>query len=76
MRHAVERLDLQDDNGERIALTVSIGVAARTIVGGAHEAAAMGQALIEAADRAMYQAKSNGRNRVEVLGDEARNGAG
>ena len=76
VRHAVERLDLQDDNGERIALTVSIGVAARTIVGGAHEAAAMGQALIEAADRAMYQAKSNGRNRVEVLGDEARNGAG
>lgn len=69
VRHAVEQLDLQDDNGERIALTVSIGVAARTITGGGLDAAELGQSLIEAADRAMYLAKNNGRNRVEVLGD-------
>jgi diguanylate cyclase (GGDEF)-like protein len=69
VRHAVELLDLQDDNGERIVLTVSIGVAARTIVGGGLDAAEMGQALMDAADRAMYLAKNNGRNRVEVAGD-------
>jgi diguanylate cyclase (GGDEF)-like protein len=70
VRHAVELLELQDDEGERIALTVSIGVTARTISGGAHQAAELGQALIDEADRAMYQAKHNGRNRVEVFGEE------
>lgn len=72
VRHAVEQLDLQDDHGERIALTVSIGVAARTMVGAAHKAAGLGQLLIEEADRAMYQAKHNGRNRVEVAGGDGK----
>ncbi|RFU45088.1 diguanylate cyclase [Paraburkholderia sp. DHOC27] len=67
VRHAVELLELQDDEGARIALTVSIGVTARVIRGGAHQAAELGQALLEEADRAMYQAKNNGRNRVEVF---------
>jgi diguanylate cyclase (GGDEF)-like protein len=69
VRHAVEQLDLQDDSGERIALTVSIGVAAHTITGGGRDAAELGQSLIEAADCAMYLAKNNGRNRVEMLSD-------
>jgi diguanylate cyclase (GGDEF)-like protein len=73
VRHAVELLDLQDDDGERIELTVSIGVTARTISGGVHQAAEIGQALIDEADRAMYQAKNNGRNRVEVFEVEERN---
>lgn len=63
---AVERLELQDDQGERIALTVSVGVAARTIAGGAAEVAASGYAMMEEADRAMYQAKRKGRNRIEA----------
>ncbi|WGS53968.1 sensor domain-containing diguanylate cyclase [Paraburkholderia sp. D15] len=67
VRLAVERLDLQDDHGVRIALTVSIGVAARTIGGAPAEAAASGRAMMEEADRAMYQAKRNGRNRIEAL---------
>jgi diguanylate cyclase (GGDEF)-like protein len=72
VRHAVELLDLQDDDGERIALTVSIGVTARTISGGAQQAVELGQALIVEADRAMYQAKHRGRNRVEVFAAEER----
>ena len=67
VRLAVERLALQDDHGERIALTVSIGVAARTIGGTPTEAAKLGGAMMEEADRAMYQAKRNGRNRIEAL---------
>ncbi|MFM0738169.1 sensor domain-containing diguanylate cyclase [Paraburkholderia xenovorans] len=67
VRLAVERLALQDDHGERIALTVSIGVAARTVSGSSAEAAAFGVAIMEEADRAMYQAKRNGRNRIEAL---------
>jgi diguanylate cyclase (GGDEF)-like protein len=67
VRLAVEKLDLQDDHGERIALTVSIGVAARAINGAPADAAVHGYAMMEEADRAMYQAKRNGRNRIEAL---------
>ena len=67
VRLAVERLALQDDHGERIALTVSIGVAARTIGGAPAEAITHGRTMMEEADRAMYQAKRNGRNRIEAL---------
>ncbi|WP_144148450.1 sensor domain-containing diguanylate cyclase [Paraburkholderia sp. BCC1884] len=67
VRLAVERLALQDDHGERIALTVSIGVAARTMTGAPSDAAALCHAIIEEADRAMYLAKRNGRNRIEAL---------
>jgi diguanylate cyclase (GGDEF)-like protein len=66
VRLAVENLDLQDDYGERIALTVSIGVAART-VGSTPTAAELGREIMDEADRAMYLAKHNGRNRVEAL---------
>lgn len=67
VRQAVERLDLQDDHGERIALTVSIGVAARVLSGVATDAVSLGRAMVEEADRAMYLAKHNGRNRIEAL---------
>ena len=47
--------------GARIAVTVSIGV-----FGGLLESGDRWDMLIAAADRALYQAKKNGRNRVEV----------
>jgi diguanylate cyclase (GGDEF)-like protein len=67
VRLAVERLALQDDQGEPIALTVSIGVAARTVNGTPADAVTLGRAIMDEADRAMYQAKRNGRNRIEAL---------
>jgi diguanylate cyclase (GGDEF)-like protein len=66
VRLAVEKLDVRDEHGERLALTVSIGVAARAVGGSPVEAMSLGQAMMEEADRAMYRAKRNGRNRIEA----------
>jgi diguanylate cyclase (GGDEF)-like protein len=65
MRRAVEDLNI-DHQGSRIGrVTISIGVAAvmptrdRTI-----------QGVLQLADQALYDAKSHGRNRIEVMSDE------
>lgn len=50
-----------ESGGTNIAVTVSIGV-----FGGRLESGDSWDMLIAAADRALYQAKENGRNRVEV----------
>ncbi|MBO9664066.1 diguanylate cyclase [Dokdonella sp.] len=59
LRHAVEALHV-DAGGTPLRLTVSIGVAALDSADGSPET------LIADADRAVYQAKSSGRNRVCV----------
>ena len=59
-RRAIERLTLTAPDGEDIEITASFGVAPL------FSYALSPDELIELADRALYQAKSNGRNRVEV----------
>jgi diguanylate cyclase (GGDEF)-like protein len=60
IRKRVEGLAVQFE-GKPIALTVSVGVATLAAKGGA-------QALLAAADAALYRAKREGRNRVAVAG--------
>jgi diguanylate cyclase (GGDEF)-like protein len=62
IRAAVAASPFIDGDGNKLEITISIGVAM-----------CQGQnadALIDAADRALYRAKSAGRNRVEVATDE------
>ncbi len=59
IRKRVEELDMSDEEGlENLKITISIGVASFP------ENATTEKSLIEAADKAMYNAKRNGRNRV------------
>ncbi len=51
------------ENGDSVALTVSIGVAALPATD-QRPARVAGEALLQAADGAVYQAKREGRNRV------------
>jgi len=62
-RLAASRFDIGSD---RVAITASIGIAGMEADGGIVSSAA----LIERADRALYSAKNNGRNRVEVWPSE------
>jgi diguanylate cyclase (GGDEF)-like protein len=59
IRTAIERLEVCDENGRPVPVRVSIGVACLEVKDTA-------EVLVDRADRAMYQAKSNGRNRVVV----------
>ncbi len=60
-RVATDRFDL--DDGRAVSISFSAGIAAI-------ETDAAADALLEHADAAMYQAKSNGRARVEMWGPE------
>jgi len=64
IRRSVEKTPVQLDGGQTVALTVSIGV---VHMGGAR-AYQTAQALLEAADEALYRAKEAGRNRCEAAG--------
>jgi diguanylate cyclase (GGDEF)-like protein len=57
--------DKMDTPEGQIPVTISLGVAASD-----REKRADGQSLVRAADAALYQAKENGRNRVETAADD------
>ncbi len=66
MRTAVAQLELHDNGGARIPLTVSIGASAHAMQSGS-DLDRLGRTLVDEADRAMYKAKADGRNRVVTL---------
>lgn len=59
LRHAAECLVIKAPEGGTVPVTISVGVAI-------YERGESGDTLVDRADRAMYLAKTSGRNRVEV----------
>ncbi len=66
IRHAIAAAPIPVDGEESVHLTVSAGIAAYP------EDGAEGEALLAAADKALYAAKRDGRNRIGMAQDEDR----
>ncbi|HTJ93229.1 MAG TPA: sensor domain-containing diguanylate cyclase [Pararobbsia sp.] len=66
IRKAIGELEVLDDRGERMSITISVGIALLRQVDTMNPMSSA-VALVAAADRAMYLAKHNGRNRVEIV---------
>jgi two-component system, cell cycle response regulator len=67
IRHEVAATPVQLDDGGEIELTVSIGVSETLPMLGKSQHKEVGEHLLASADQALYQAKANGRNRIESL---------
>src|SRR5688572_7449087 len=68
LRHSIEALSVADGGGTRVPVTASIGVSC-------YRAGQSLEAMVDQSDKAMYVAKSNGRNRV-ALAPDGEGGAG
>jgi diguanylate cyclase (GGDEF)-like protein len=66
LREAVEGLVVETDAGDRLSVTVSVGVA--SVADFPHLASVTSEAILSAADASLYRAKEGGRNRVAVAG--------
>jgi len=64
LRAAVERVSIQTDTGDALSTTISIGLASIANLPAGETPTP--EALIGAADRSLYRAKQEGRNRVVV----------
>lgn len=67
LRMAIEALDVPSEHGVPVKVTISIGIAAAEAAKGINTS----EALIGKADRALYAAKTQGRNRVVCAPAEA-----
>jgi diguanylate cyclase (GGDEF)-like protein len=63
LRSAVQQMRLDNASSPQLAVTISIGVASGELTDGP-----AAQQVVEAADRALYEAKITGRNRVKLAG--------
>jgi diguanylate cyclase (GGDEF)-like protein len=63
LRASIEKLTVLDADGNAVPITASIGYAC-------HQSAESVDSLVDRADRAMYVAKSSGRNRVAAAPHE------
>ena len=63
LRRAIEQMSVFDGDAKPITITASLGVAG-------YRRGDLSETLIDRADRAMYEAKSSGRNRVQGPRDE------
>ncbi len=68
IRHEVAQSPMQLEDGQTLNLTVSIGVSETLPMVGKSRHQEVGEHLLASADQALYQAKANGRNRIEALG--------
>lgn len=64
IRTTIEQENYFSDNGQRIPLTVSIGINALLPDKGQNDVKAVAKRFVEQADQALYAAKNSGRNRT------------
>lgn len=66
LRAAVEALEVETETGERLAVTISIGLA--SVADLPSEDGVTVERMVAAADRSLYEAKNSGRNRIAFVG--------